>query len=93
MLTTSLGDHDPTFTGGLTDGAQALFLWKNMGVTKRSKRARHPAQLARLTIKDVAIGEVEDGIGLLKTKKPAAQPPKIKRVTKSAAGVARNVQV
>jgi hypothetical protein len=40
-------------TGSLTDGAQALFLWKNMGMTKCPKRARHPAQLARLTI-DVA---------------------------------------
>jgi hypothetical protein len=76
-------DHDPTMTGSLTDGAQALFLWKNMGMTKRSKRARHPAQLARLTI-DVAIGEVEDGIGLPKTKKRATQPLKTRRVTKSA---------
>jgi hypothetical protein len=76
-------DHNPTMTGSLTDGAQALFLWKNMGMTKCSKRARHPAQLVRLTI-DLAVGEVEDGVGLPKTKKPPAQPPKTKGVSKSA---------
>jgi hypothetical protein len=76
-------DHDHPMTGSLTDGAQALFLWKNMGMTKRPKRTRHPAQLARLMI-DVAIGEVEDGVGPPKTKKRSAQPPKTKGVTKSA---------
>jgi len=76
-------DHDPTITGSPTDGAQALFLWKNMGMTKSPKRARDPAQLSRLMI-DVASGEVEDGARPPKTKKPAAQLPKTKRVTKSA---------
>jgi hypothetical protein len=76
-------DRDPTMTGSLTDGAQALFLWKNMGMTKRPERARHPAQLARLMI-EVAIGEVEDGVGPPKTKKPPAQTPKTKGVIKSA---------